>query len=78
MLFALLTFLGAVSATLHIRAEYNGPQFQIYLFKPLTMIFILLIAIEKTNEMRWFYGNLSEKTRSTILKNIQKKGNEMK
>ncbi|HEA69436.1 MAG TPA: lysoplasmalogenase [Desulfobacterales bacterium] len=56
MLTALLTFLGAVSATLHIWAEYNGPQFQIYLFKPLTMIFILLIAIEKTNEMRRFYG----------------------
>ncbi|MEE9495595.1 MAG: lysoplasmalogenase, partial [Desulfobacterales bacterium] len=56
MLTALLTFLGAVSATLHIWAEYNGPQFQIYLFKPLTMIFILLIALEKANEMRRFYG----------------------
>ena len=53
---ALLTFLGVVSATLHIWAEYYGPQFQIYLFKPLTMIFILLIAIEKANEMRRFYG----------------------
>ena len=53
---ALLTFLGAVSATLCIWADYNGPQFQIYLLKPLTMIFILIIAIEKANEMRQLYG----------------------
>ncbi|MFQ5484613.1 MAG: lysoplasmalogenase [Desulfobacterales bacterium] len=53
---ALLTFLGAGSAALCIWAEYYGPQFQIYLFKPLTMILILIIAIEKAKEMHRFYG----------------------
>ncbi len=41
----LLTVLTAISATMHIRAEYIGPVYQIYIFKPLTMIFILLIAL---------------------------------
>ena len=33
-----------LSAGLHIRAHYFGPQYQEYIFKPLTMIFILMIA----------------------------------
>lgn len=32
------------TAFLHIRAEYRGPQYHVYLFKPATMVFILLIA----------------------------------
>jgi uncharacterized membrane protein YhhN len=40
-----LSLLAVLSATLHIRAEYRGPRWQIYLFKPLTMLFILLVAI---------------------------------
>lgn len=42
----LLTVLTAISATLHIRAEYMGPVYQIYIFKPLTMVLILLIALQ--------------------------------
>ncbi len=34
-----------ISASMHIRAEYHGPRRHIYIFKPLTMVFILLIAI---------------------------------
>jgi len=43
-LLAILTLLTVASAFLHIRAEYFGPVAQVYLFKPLTMVFILLIA----------------------------------
>jgi uncharacterized membrane protein YhhN len=39
-----LTLAAAACALLHIRAEYFGPQWQIYLFKPLTMGLILLLA----------------------------------
>jgi uncharacterized membrane protein YhhN len=46
MLTAILTLLAILSACLHIRAEYYGPQYHVYLFKPLTMIFILLIAVQ--------------------------------
>ncbi len=33
------------SAFFHIRAEYRGPRWQVYLFKPLTTIAILLLAM---------------------------------
>ena len=33
-----------LSAALNIRAEYSGPRWQVYLFKPLTTIAILLLA----------------------------------
>ncbi len=39
-----LTLLAALSAVLHIRAEYRGPRWCVYIFKPLTMGFIVLIA----------------------------------
>ncbi|MBL7074865.1 lysoplasmalogenase [candidate division KSB1 bacterium] len=42
----LLTLLTIVTASLHIHAEYQGPRYHVYLFKPLTMVFILLIAIQ--------------------------------
>jgi uncharacterized membrane protein YhhN len=51
-----LTLLTAGSAALHIWAEYHGPQYQIYVFKPLTMVFILLLAILKAREHRRFYA----------------------
>jgi uncharacterized membrane protein YhhN len=44
MLTYILMLLVIVSAFIHIRAEYRGPRQQIYIFKPLTMVFILLIA----------------------------------
>lgn len=47
---AWLTFIISVTALIHLRAEYLGPDWQVYIFKPLTMIFILLLAVrmEKT------------------------------
>ena len=45
MLTYILMLLVVVSAFIHIRAEYRGPQQHIYIFKPLTMVLILLIAI---------------------------------
>jgi uncharacterized membrane protein YhhN len=45
MLTYILMLLVIVSAFIHIRAEYRGPRQQIYIFKPLTMVFILLIAV---------------------------------
>jgi uncharacterized membrane protein YhhN len=41
-----LTILTALSATLHIRAEYSGERLQIYVFKPLTVLFIIAIALQ--------------------------------
>ncbi len=35
----------AISATLHIRAEYRGPRWQVYLFKPLTTSLIIAWAL---------------------------------
>ncbi len=40
-----LSVLALVSALLNIRARYQGPDWQVYLFKPLTTILILLIAV---------------------------------
>jgi uncharacterized membrane protein YhhN len=46
MWIATLTLLAILSASLHIRAEYHGPRYHVYLFKPLTMVFILLTAVQ--------------------------------
>jgi uncharacterized membrane protein YhhN len=40
----ILTLLAIISASIHIRAEYLGLRQYVYIFKPLTMVFILLIA----------------------------------
>ena len=40
----ILTLLVAISAFIVIQAEYLGPPILIYVFKPLTMVFIILIA----------------------------------
>lgn len=40
-----LLLLVIISAAIHIRAEYRGPRQQIYIFKPLTMLLIGLMAI---------------------------------
>ncbi len=42
---SLLACLTLSSGLLAIRAEFRGPRGQVYLFKPLTTIFVLLIAI---------------------------------
>jgi len=46
MLRGLLSVLVFGSALLHIRAEYKGPRVHVYLFKPLTMVFIILLALQ--------------------------------
>lgn len=33
-----------LSAALHLRAHYRGPRWQVYLFKPLTIVLLLLLA----------------------------------
>lgn len=49
-----LTILAALSATLHIRAEYTGARGQVYLFKPLTVLFIIAIALRSESSLyRW-------------------------
>ena len=45
MLTFILMLLVILSASIHIRAEYRGPRQHVYVFKPLTMVFICLIAI---------------------------------
>ncbi len=41
----ILTILAVISALLHMWGEYQGPDILIYIFKPLTMIFIIAIAV---------------------------------
>lgn len=41
----LLTILSALSGALHVRAEYRGPKRQVYLFKPLTVLLVIAIAL---------------------------------
>jgi uncharacterized membrane protein YhhN len=43
---AVLSILVLVSALLTIRAEYRGPRRQVYVFKPLTVVFAILIALQ--------------------------------
>ncbi|HEV7844550.1 MAG TPA: lysoplasmalogenase [Pyrinomonadaceae bacterium] len=43
-----LTIMAAVSAILHIFAEYRGPQRNVYIFKPLTVLLIIAIALQST------------------------------
>lgn len=40
-----LPIAAGISALLHVRAEYAGPRWQVYLFKPLTTLLVLLLAI---------------------------------
>jgi uncharacterized membrane protein YhhN len=43
---AALSLLVLASALLTIRAEYTGPRRHVYVFKPLTVVFIILIALQ--------------------------------
>ena len=45
MLVFVLTLLVLVSASMHIPAECRGARQRVYLFKPLTMVVILLVAL---------------------------------
>lgn len=55
MLIAILSVFALISGALHIRAEYFGPQKQIYIFKPLTMVWIILIALLIDHPISDFY-----------------------
>lgn len=46
MLLIALTILTIVSAALNILAEYRGPRRNVYIFKPLAVAFIILIALQ--------------------------------
>jgi uncharacterized membrane protein YhhN len=50
-----LTLIIISTAMVHIRAEYLGPEWQIYVFKPLTMVYILMMAylVKKPTSMRY-------------------------
>ncbi len=41
----LLAGLAAFTGLLHVRAEYRGPRWRVYLFKPLTVVLILLMVL---------------------------------
>jgi uncharacterized membrane protein YhhN len=51
-----LTLAAAASAILHIWAEYIDFRIQIYVFKPMTMACILMIAVLRTKEAPSFYA----------------------
>lgn len=44
-----------ISAVLHIRADYAKAQRQVYLFKPLTTVLIILLALSGDNPPTSFY-----------------------
>ncbi len=54
----LLPALIFLSALLHIRAEYAGPRWRVYLFKPLTTVLILLLVVSAPSPVseryQWF------------------------
>jgi uncharacterized membrane protein YhhN len=52
---SLLSLLVLASALLHIRAEYRGPRWQVYLFKPLTTTLILVLALTAPAPVSPFY-----------------------
>lgn len=54
----MLTLLIALSALLHIRAEYAGPRVQVYVFKPLTTVLIILLALTIRGEQPAVYRGL--------------------
>jgi uncharacterized membrane protein YhhN len=56
MLTAILSLLAAVTASMHIRAEYRGPRLHVYLFKPLTTVLILLVAVDATGSEGSLYS----------------------
>src|SRR5947209_18873782 len=55
MLVAILTSLAFVSAVLTILASYQNRRLTLYLFKPLTIVFIILIALQPKYSTSNFY-----------------------
>ena len=45
-----------VFAVLHINAEYHGPQWKVYIFKPLTMVLIITMGLNVLPEdIGWYH-----------------------
>ena len=55
MFMATISLLVLLSASLHIRAEYRGPRWQVYVFKPLTTTLIIILALMATELVSPFY-----------------------
>lgn len=55
MLILLLSSLVIVSALFHLKAEVYGPRRNIYFFKPLTMVLIILTALQPKHTVSSFY-----------------------
>ena len=54
----IVSCLAIVSVFFHIRAEYSGPKYFVYIFKPLTMLFIISLAIFSVPSSSLLYKNL--------------------
>ena len=55
---AVLSLLILASALLNIRAEYKGPRRQVYVFKPLTVALVILIALQTKHTTATHYKQL--------------------
>ena len=58
MVLFIITVLVITSAILHIRSDYKQTTYQTYIFKPLTISLIILIAIIQTVEVSSVYQYL--------------------
>ena len=58
MMTAVLSLLVLSSALLAIRAEYKGTRRQVYVFKPLTVVLVLLIALQTKHTTATHYRQL--------------------
>ena len=55
---AILSLLVLASALLNIRAEYKGPRRQVYVFKPLAVALVILIALQTKHTTATHYRQL--------------------
>ena len=55
---AILSLLVLASALLNIRAEYKGPRRQVYVFKPLAVALVMLIALQTKQTTATHYRQL--------------------
>jgi uncharacterized membrane protein YhhN len=58
ILTAILSTLVLASALLTIRAEYRGPRVHVYIFKPLTVVLIILVALQTKHATAANYKSL--------------------
>ncbi|MGD9899383.1 MAG: lysoplasmalogenase [Calditrichaceae bacterium] len=58
MILSILTILAVFSGLLHIHADYRQKIYQTYIFKPLTIVLIILIAFIQTAEVSSVYRYL--------------------